>query len=88
MTVSKDDLAKVGKLLALAQDNDSEESRNAAIQAARLMKQHRLALVPEEEIERIRKVVGEGQQLAAKYQAEATQKMMLGALAGYLFGQK
>lgn len=85
---SRDALEKVQKLIRLATSDNEEEARSAAIQATRLMKEHELVLVPRSEIERIEKVIGEAQSLAASSKQESMQKMMLGALAGYLFAGK
>jgi hypothetical protein len=88
MAETKDILDKVGKLVALAQSDNEEEARTAAMQATRLMKEHRLVVMPLSELERVQKSIGEATALAAKHQKDATQKMMLGALAGYMFGNK
>jgi Protein of unknown function (DUF2786) len=85
-TTPKEILDRVGKLVALAQSDNEEEARSAAVQATRLMKDHRLVLVPQSEIDRIKTVIGEAQALAQKHESSATQKMMLGALAGFLVG--
>lgn len=77
-------LDKVGKLVSLAQSDNEDEARNAALLATRLMKEHKLVLVPQSEIDRIKKVVGDSEALARKYEGEANQKMMIGALAGFL----
>jgi len=84
MAEGKDVLEKVGKLVALAQSDNEEEARTAAMQATRLMKEHKLVVVPLAEIERIKVMVGEANALAKKYEGEGTRKMMLGALAGYM----
>lgn len=82
---------RVQKLLALAQssnDDESEEARTAAIQVTRLMKEHKFVLVPYDEIKRVEKVIGEAQALAKQHEGEGTQKMLLGALAGFMLGGK
>jgi Protein of unknown function (DUF2786) len=84
MAEGRDVLEKVGKLVALAQSDNEEEARTAAMQATRLMKEHKLVVVPLSEIERIQKVVGEANALAKKYEGEGTKKMLLGAMAGYM----
>lgn len=78
-------LDRVGKLVALAQSDNEEEARTAAMTATRLMKEHKLVVIPQSEIDRIKTVIGEANQLAARYQGEANQKMMIGALAGFMF---
>lgn len=81
-------LAKVASLVRLAQGTDEEEARTAAMQATRMMKEYRLVLIPEAEIERVKKVVGEAQSLARQHEAAGTQKMVIGAVVGALLGGK
>ena len=88
MTTQTEVLEKVGKLVALAQSENEEEARNAAITATRLMKEHKLVLVPQLEIDRIKTVIGEATALAKRHEGEATQKMLIGALAGFMVGKK
>lgn len=87
MTTQSEVLEKVGKLVALSQSDDENEARNAAVTATRLMKEHKLVVVPQSEIDRIQTVIGDARALARKYEGEATQKMMIGALAGFMFGK-
>jgi hypothetical protein len=87
MSATPEDMQKVSKLLALANDGDDEENRTAAIKAVSLMKQYNLVLVPKERIEEVRKMVGDAQALAKKYEGEKKQGMMLGALAGFMMGK-
>lgn len=82
-------LDRVQKLLAHAQSTnaeESEEARTAAIQVTRMMKEHKLVLVPLDEIERVKKVIGDAQALAKQHESESTQKMLIGAVAGVLLG--
>jgi hypothetical protein len=79
-------LERVAQLVSLAQSDNEEEARTAAMQATRMMKEHRLVLIPEAEIERVKKVVGEAQALARTHEQGGTQKMMLGAVVGFLLG--
>lgn len=88
MAEKSDVLDRVGKLISLAQSDNEEEARTAAMQATRMMREHKLVLVPESEIVRITKMVGEAGALAKKYEGEAQKKMIIGALAGYLFANK
>jgi hypothetical protein len=88
MAEGKDILERVGKLVALAQSDNEEEARTAAMQATRLMKEHKLVVMPLSELERVQKTIGDATALAKKYEKDATQKMVLGALAGYMFGNK
>jgi hypothetical protein len=79
-------LDTVRKLVTLAQD-DTEEGRNAARKAMVLMKEHRIALVPESELERAQKTLREARELAAKVQGEANQKLVVGVLLGSQLGK-
>ena len=88
MSDTHEAIDKVKKLLALAHDSQSEESRNAAMTAIALMREHKMVLVPQAEIDRVTKVIGESQALAKKYEGETNQKMMLSALAGFMAAKK
>lgn len=86
MTTNLEVLDRVKKLLALAQSDsaeETEEARTAAIQATRMIKEHKLVLVPQSEIDRIKTVIGDANALAKKYEDEGTQKMLIGAAAGF-----
>jgi len=83
-----DVLKRVGDLIALTNNPNEEEARTAAVKATALMREHRLVLVPESEIERVKTVIGEAQALAAKHQQEGNQRMMLAGLAGFFLGGK
>lgn len=81
-------LDKVGKLVKLAQaDDESEESRTAAIQACGLMKEHELVLVPMSEIQRAQSMLAEARELARKSEGEVNQKMMIAGIAGMMLGK-
>lgn len=95
MATSDKVLEKVGDLVRLAnsksddEDEDGkEERRTAAMQATRLMKEHELVLVPKAEIDRVKKMIGDANALAKKYEGEAQQKMLLGALGGFLLAKQ
>jgi hypothetical protein len=89
MAATAEILDKVGKLVTLANsDANEEEARTAGMLALRLMKEHKLVLVPQSEIDRIKKVIGESQALVRKYEGETNQKMILGALAGFLVAKQ
>jgi len=82
-------LEKVASLVRLANDNPkSEESRNAAIQVAQLIKEHHLVLIPESEIERVKQMVGEAQQLAARHSQGKMQDMLLGGIIGAMLSKQ
>jgi hypothetical protein len=83
-------LEKVGKLLKLANDGggESEEARSSAIQAVKLMKEHELVLVPKSEIDRVSKLIEGANSLARQQKGEATQKLILGAVAGVLLAKQ
>ena len=86
MATDKKMLEKVGNLIKLANGQDNEEARTAAMQATKLMKEHELVLVPKSEIDRIQKVVEGAQALQQTMQKEKLQNMALGALAGVFLG--
>jgi hypothetical protein len=81
-------LEKVHNLVKLAADGDTEESRTAAVAATKLMKEHKLVLIPQSEIDRVQKVIEGHQALARQYQAEATQKMVIGGVVGLLLSKQ
>lgn len=81
-------LEKVGKLLKLAQDSDSEESRSAAMQAVTLMREHELVLVPKSEIDRVGKLIEGANALASRQKGEEMQKLALGAAVGFLLSKQ
>jgi hypothetical protein len=80
----KDVLQTVQKLVKLAQSENEEEARTAALTATRLMQEHRLVLVPQDELERVNRVIGEARELAEKYKGDKTQNMLVGALCGFM----
>jgi len=84
MATGDDVLKKVGDLIKLSQSDNEEEARTAAMQATRMMKEHHLVLVPQAELERVQKVVGDVRALAKKYEGESQQKMLMGALLGFV----
>jgi hypothetical protein len=88
MATDKKTLDKVGDLIKLANDGDTEEARTAAMKAVALMKQHELVLVPKSEIERIQKVVAGAQALERTMKEEKIQNMVIGGLAGVLLGKQ
>lgn len=81
-------LKRVSDLVRLAQDGETEEARTAAMQATRLMREHKLFIVPESEIQRIRTVIGDATALAEQHEREGTQKLLIGAVLGALVGRK
>jgi hypothetical protein len=78
---------RLAKLVALAADGDgsSEESRNAAVQALRLMREHDLIIVSAAEHAAARASVGEARELIRKVQQRsATRNTMIGVGIGLL----
>jgi hypothetical protein len=76
---------KVQKLVALATSDNEEEARTAAVQAARLMSEHKLVVVPKEDVERAQAFVA-GVQKRAK--EEKMSNMALGAVLGVFLSKK
>lgn len=83
---SKEIVERAQKLVALAQDDDTEEGRNAAMQVVRLMTQHDLVLIPKDEAERAMRVIEGAKDLAARVQKERMNGMILGGLLGFTMG--
>lgn len=84
-------LKRVGALVKRAQSptgEDDEEARTAAMQAALMMREHELVLIPKSEIERIETAIKQAQEVARKSKDEAQQKLIMGALAGIMLGKK
>jgi phosphoserine phosphatase len=79
---------KVQKLVALASDGDedSEEARTAALQAVRLMKEHNLAVIDEDALNKAMKLVEGARDLAKNAKAEGQKQILIGAALGYVFG--
>lgn len=88
MADANDVLKKVGALIKLAQSDNEEEARTAAMQATRLMAENKLVLVPQSEIDRIQKSIGEMKMMQAKSESEAQQKMLIGALLGWVVSKQ
>jgi len=84
MASSDDVLKKVGDLIKLSHSDNEEEARSAAMQATRMMQEHKLVLVPQSELERVQRVIGEVRTLAKKHEGEGQQKMLMGALLGFV----
>lgn len=82
-------LQQVRDLVKLANDDeDSEESRTAAMKATRMMKQHELVLIPKSEIDRVQKMVEGAQQLARQHASERNQDRMMGGIVGLLLAKQ
>lgn len=81
---------RVQKLVSLAADGDTdegtEEERTAAIKAVKLMAEHKLSVVPESEMQRAQKIIGEAKEIVQRIRAEGQNKMLLGAALGYFLG--
>jgi len=81
-------LQKVHDLVKLAASGDTEEARNAAVSATKLMKEHELVLVPKAEIQRVEKMVEGAQALAKQYKDEKMQNMLVGGVVGLLLSKQ
>lgn len=81
---------RLAKLVALAADGDgsSEESRTAAVQALKLMREHDLIIVSAEEHAAARASVGQARELVRKIQQQrATKNTMVGVGLGVLLAR-
>jgi hypothetical protein len=87
MATQTEVLERVGKLIKLAHSDNEEEARTAAMQATRLMQEHKLVVVPIDELERVQKVIGESQALAKRIADESNNKLLMGLALGF-FGAK
>lgn len=74
---------KVKKLIALANDEETEEARTAAMKAAELIAKNQLVLLTKEEAENVSKVVEGAREVSARIDKASNQKMMLGMALGY-----
>jgi uncharacterized protein (UPF0147 family) len=79
-------MRKVVDLIELAADDTGspEESRTAAVQAIKLMKEHELVVMPSADVENIKQIAGEARQLQRQAREQRNQNMMLGAIGGFL----
>lgn len=83
-------LKRVHSLVKRAQNplnDDDEEARTAAMQAANMMREHELILVPKSEIDRVEKLVRETQEIIRRSKGDGQQKYIVGALAGLMLGK-
>jgi hypothetical protein len=83
-----DIVERVQNLCRLAQNENENEARNAAMQAVRLMNEHDLAFVPKADLEKAMKAISGAQELAKQAKAESTKNMLLGGLIGAFVGKK
>jgi formiminotetrahydrofolate cyclodeaminase len=82
-TKQQEVLLRVNQLVQLAVQNDNEEeARSAAVQAAQLMAKHELVCVPRAELEAAQKVVSGAQQLATQAKKEKWTNMGIGLILG------
>jgi len=82
-------IEKAQKLLALAQDESNEaESRNAAIQLARMMSKEDLQIVSGSEMREAEKIVKAAKEAGAKAREEKVQNIFLGGIIGYMLKGK
>lgn len=81
-------LDRLKKLQALALDSDNEESRTAAVQAMRLIRDNKLVVVPETELAAATKAVQGARQdlvrVARAAKAQQNKQMIMGAGLGLL----
>jgi len=82
-------IEKAQKLLALAQDESNEaESRNAAIQLARMMSKEDLQIVSGVEMREAEKIVKAAKEASTKAREEKVQNIFLGGIIGYMLKGK
>lgn len=81
-------IEKVQKLITLAQDKDSEEGRNAAIQAINLMREHELVVIPQAELEKARKAVDIMQSRLKEVSDGAKKQQLIWGALGFLAGKQ
>ena len=84
-------LKRVTALIQRAQSptgEDDEEARTSAMQAARMLKDHQLVVVPKSEIERVEQAIRHAHEIAKKSKDEAQQKLIMGVLGGLMLGKK
>jgi hypothetical protein len=80
---------KVQHLVNLAANNENEdEARNAAVAAVNLMREHDLAVVPREDLERAQQVIQGANQLLVKAKEEGNKRLLIGVALGAFFGKK
>jgi hypothetical protein len=80
---------RVQKLVALAQSDDVEEARTAAVQATRLIHEQKLVCIPEEALERMTKEVQGSRALAtAQAKAEGQKNLLIGLALGFFGGKR
>jgi hypothetical protein len=84
----QDVIEKVQNLVALAQSDNENEARNAALSAVRLMTEHKLAVVPQEDLEKAKAFVENAQKLLATAKDKKTQNMMMGAALGFFAAKR
>jgi hypothetical protein len=85
---TEDIVERVQNLCRLAQNENENEARSAAMQAVRLMNEHELAFVPKAQLEHAMKAIQGAQELAKQAKAESTKNMLLGGLIGAFVGKK
>lgn len=81
-------IGKVNKLISLAQSDNEDEARNAALQAVRLMSEHKLSLVPKDDLDRAMKFVEGAREMARVAKEEGLKKLALGAVMGALLAKR
>jgi len=83
-------LQRVSDLIKLANDGDeeSEEARTAAVKAARLIKDNKLVLVPQSELERVERQIEGVRNALAKNDSDKTMHMAMAAVAGFFAAKR
>jgi hypothetical protein len=78
---------KVEQLVQLATRNDNEnEAAAAAMTAVKLMSEHRLTVIPQDDLEAAQRVINGAQELVKKAEEKANGKLVMGVIAGMLLG--
>lgn len=81
-------LRKVTDLVRLAHDNSNEdEARSAALTAVKLMAEHRLCVIPESEVERLRRLITNMQESRKVSGEEKLKQLGLGFVAGMMLSK-
>lgn len=81
-------LRKVTDLVRLAHDNSNEdEARTAALTAVKLMAEHKLCVIPETEVERLRRLITDMQEARKVSGEEKMKQLGLGFVAGMMLSK-
>ena len=81
-------LRKVTDLVALAHNTETEdEARSAALTAVKLMAEHRLCVIPETEVERLRRLITNMQEAKKVSGDEKMKQLGIGFVAGMMLSK-